>query len=114
MYAVWSAFRSSIAPLLIAAYIAYLGYGAIAGAAGLTVLGRLQKEERELAAEVAAIKAKREALQQRADLLHPNSLDPEMMEERIRAVLGYVREGDVVIPRAEIEKALEAEPAVRR
>lgn len=113
MHAVWSLFKSLIAPLLIAAYVVYLAYGAVAGAAGWSALKRLRAEEAALKAEVGAIRAHREALQRRADLLNPHSLDPEMMEERIRAVLGYARDGDVVIPRAEVDKALTAKPPSR-
>lgn len=105
MHVVWTVFRTLIGPLLIAAYIVYLAYGAVAGAAGLSALKRLQAEETALKAEVEAIRAHREALQRRADLLNPHSLDPEMMEERIRAVLGYARDGDIVVPREEIDKA---------
>ena len=108
MHAAWSLFKTSIGPLLIAAYIIYFAWGAVAGAAGLSALKRLKAEEAALRAEVDAVRAHRESLQRRADLLNPHSLDPEMMEERIRAVLGYAREGDVVIPRAEIDKAIRA------
>jgi cell division protein FtsB len=106
MHYLWSAFKSFIGPLLVATYIVYLTYGAFAGAAGYSALKRLESEESVLRAEVQAIRDRREAMQKRADLLNPNSLDPEMMEERIRAVLGYAREGDIVIPREEIDRII--------
>lgn len=110
MHSLWFAFKSLIGPLFVAAYIAYLTYGAIAGAAGFSALQRLKVEEAALKAEVDAITNRREAMQKQADLLNPHSLDPELMEERIRAVLGYARKGDIVIPRAEIDRVLRAEP----
>lgn len=106
MHPFWSAFKSFVGPLLVAAYIVYLSYGAVAGAAGLSALKRLKVEEASLQAEVEAIKKSRQAMQKRADLLNPHSLDPELLEERIRAVLGYAREGDIVIPRAELDHIL--------
>ena len=106
MHSLWSAFKSFLGPLLVAAYIVYLAYGALAGAAGYSALKRLGAEEAALKAEVDAITERRVAMQKRADLLNPHSLDPELMEERIRAVLGYAREGDIVIPRAEIDRIL--------
>lgn len=109
MHSLWSAFKSFVGPLLVAAYIVYLTYGALAGAAGYSALKRLQTEENVLRAEVQAIKDRRGAMQKRADLLNPHSLDPEMMEERIRAVLGYAREGDIVIPRAEIDRMIRSQ-----
>lgn len=109
MHSLWSVFKSFIGPLLVAAYIAYLAYGAIAGAAGYSALKRLQAEQTALKTEVDAIRERREAMQKRADRLNPHSLDPELMEERIRAVLGYAREGDIVVPRAEIDQILRAD-----
>ena len=53
----------------------------------------------------------RDTLAIRADLLNSKSLDPDLAEERIRAVLGYSREGDVVIPRREIDALLQDAPA---
>ena len=35
------------------------------------------------------------------------SLDPDMLDEKIRSVLGYAAEGDIVIPRDEFERLLE-------
>lgn len=95
----------------MAAYVAYLAYGAIAGAAGLVALKRLNAQKTDLSAEVTAIKARRLILQRHADLLNPRSLDPEMLEERIRAVLGYARDGDLVIPTSEIDRMIAAHAA---
>lgn len=114
MHSLWSAFKSFVGPLLVAAYIVYLTYGAISGAAGYSALKRLRAEETALRAEVDAISARRQAMQKRADLLNPRSLDPELMEERIRAVLGYAREGDIVVPRAEIDRILRAREATAK
>ena len=51
-------------------------------------VARLQYEE---------IKARRMELEHRVRLLHPNSLDPDMLDERARLMLNYGHEDDVVV-----------------
>ena len=57
-------------------------------------------------AELNELHARRLELEKRADLLNSSSLDPDLLDERIRAVLGYSREGDVVISRRELDRLL--------
>lgn len=99
-------FRDIAFPALLACWVAYLGYGAIAGAAGYRHLSTLKKEAADKRIELELIQERRLVLSQRAKLLHPRSLDADMIDERIRAVLGYAEEGDVVVPRDEIERVI--------
>lgn len=82
------------------------GYGALLGPASHQALKRLEREKEEIASQVAILEAQRDALQNRARLLNPNSLDPDILDERARAVLGYVAPGDVVIHRDQFEDIL--------
>lgn len=104
-------FRDVAAPALIACWIAYLGYGAIAGASGYRVLAELREEAAEKRAALEAARARRAILAHRAELLNPRSLDPDMIDERIRTVLGYARPDDIVIPRDELDRLLKAAEA---
>lgn len=104
-------FRDVAAPALIACWIAYLGYGAIAGASGYRVLGELRTEGAAKRALFEETLARRLVLSQRAKLLNPHSLDPDMIDERIRAVLGYASPGDLVVPRDELDRMVEAAKA---
>ncbi|NWG71343.1 MAG: septum formation initiator family protein [Parvularculaceae bacterium] len=102
------AFAKEVAlPALFACWIAYLAYGAVAGAASYRTLRGLNAEIAAHKTELAEISARRAALQKRAELLNPKSLDPDVVDERVRAVLGYARPGDIVLPRSEIERLLE-------
>lgn len=105
--------RDIIAPALFACWVAYMAYGAVAGAAGFRVLKKLEADLAAQRAELEGIEARRAALERRAKLLNPKSLDRDMIDERIRSVLGYAREGDIVIPRAEVERLLAAGAAAR-
>ena len=39
----------------------------------------------------------REALERRVKMLRPGSIDPDLLDERARAVLGFVRASEIVI-----------------
>lgn len=101
------------APGVIALWVVYLGYGAFAGAAGFGVLADLEAERDEKQAALDETRVRREALAHHAKLLNPKSLDPDMIDERIRAVLGYTQTEDIVIPRAELEMLLSEQHAER-
>ena len=96
-------------PALVLCWAAVLIYSAVAGSTGYRALSALETELEDKASEVDALEARRETLAKRADLLNSKSLDPDLVDERIRAVLGYSREGDVIIPRREAETLLGAD-----
>lgn len=96
-------------PVLVLCWAAILIYSAVAGDSGYRALGALEAELEDKVAEVDALQLRREALAKRADLLNSKSLDPDLVDERIRDVLGYSREGDIVIPRRELDAVLRAE-----
>ncbi len=96
-------------PALVMCLTGILVWGATASDTGYRALGQLQDEAETKTAELDALKARRQELEKRADLLNPKSLDPDILDERIRTVLGYSREGDVVIPRRELDRLLNEE-----
>lgn len=96
-----------VAPALIVCWTAFLAIDAIAGPTGFRALREARAEVAAKRAEVAALTARREALERTAGQLHRRSLDPDLLEEKIRSVLGYAAEGDIVIPRDEFDRLLE-------
>lgn len=97
-------------PALVLCLTAILLYSAVVSDTGYRSLARLQKEAEIEATKLDALETRRRALEKRANLLNSKSLDPDLLDERIRSVLGYSREGDVVIPRRELDRLLD-EPA---
>jgi cell division protein FtsB len=95
-----------IAPAVFICWIGYFSYGAVVGATGVRALRTLEAEVQSKSSEVAELAAERRRLQIVADQLNPNSLDPDMAEEKIRTVLGYAEEGDLVISRDQLEEIL--------
>ncbi len=102
----WRLITDIIAPAFFTCWIGYLAYDAVVGATGYRVLRKLQAEVDAKAAEVDTLAAQRRMLETVARQLNPKSLDPDMVEEKIRSVLGYVADGDVVIPRDQLEEVL--------
>ena len=87
-----------IAPPVIAACLAaYFGYHAIQGERGLLVWLSLKQDLAQARATQMALAETRTALERRVMLLRPDSLDPDMLDERAHAVLNYGREDEVII-----------------
>jgi cell division protein FtsB len=93
--------RSSAIPLIAVALTAYFGYHAFNGDHGLFAKLRLERQVETLRTELQLVRSERQALERRAVLLRPESLDPDMIEERVREMLNFVHPNDVMILRAE-------------
>ncbi len=95
-----------VAPALILCWAAIFIYNAAAGDSGFGALAVLDREVAAKTDEVDALRARRVALENKADRLSSKSLDPDLAEERIRRILGYARDGDVIVTAPELEEAL--------
>ena len=100
-------FLRTVAPALCVMTIIYFAYAATLGPNGVREGVRAARARDALAIEVAAIKAQRDHMRLIADQLNPKGIDPDLLDEKIRSVLGYVAKGDVVIPREEFDRILE-------
>jgi cell division protein FtsB len=87
-----------IGPVIAATVFAYFAYHAVQGDRGLLAWFTLGQRVEDARLEYERISAKREDLAARVRLLQPGSLDRDLLEERVRAMLGYVHRDDVVIP----------------
>jgi cell division protein FtsB len=81
---------------LAALMIGYFGVNAFTGARGLKAKHDLDQQTRELSAEITRLKAERAQWQRRVALLRSDRLDPDMLDERARALIDYVDPRDVV------------------
>ena len=84
--------------LLVLAGIVNFGYHALQGDFGLFSLMQIEAEEDSLAADLAALRRERAALENLAVRLSEGYLDLDLLDERARAVLGHMRP-DEVTPR---------------
>lgn len=89
--------RHIVGPFMGICATAYFIYHAIQGDRGLIALWHLRQELRQQESELAAISAERFVIEKRVTLLRPESLDPDMIEERARAVLNVGEKEDLII-----------------
>jgi cell division protein FtsB len=87
--------------------ISYFAFAATLGPYGVREAARAASARDALAIEVLEIEAQRERMLLIADQLNPNAIDPDLLDEKIRTVLGYVAPGDIVIPREELDRILQ-------
>jgi cell division protein FtsB len=83
---------------IAALVIGYFGVNAYTGSRGLKAKQDLDREIGALGAELAALKAERAEWERRVSLLKSESLDPDMLDERARALLNYADPRDLVLP----------------
>jgi cell division protein FtsB len=70
--------------------IGYFGVNAFTGNHGLRAKQDLDQQYAALSDELARIKRERAEWQRRVALLKSESIDPDTLDERARAVLGYI------------------------
>ncbi len=77
--------------------VVYFAYHAVNGDRGL--MAWIELKDKVEAAETAArdVAQERRVIANRVRLLHPEHLDPDMVEERARIMLNYAYAGDVVV-----------------
>lgn len=83
--------------LALLAGVAYFSFHAFRGRYGLVahdeqtaLIGRLEAQRAELDREISALEA-------RVKGLGEEDLDPDLLEERLRATLGYLKENEVIL-----------------
>jgi cell division protein FtsB len=80
-----------------ALFIGYFGVNAFTGAHGLRAQADLDKQLASMDGELAHLKAERAVWERRMALLRSDNIDPDMLDERARALLGYVDPRDVTV-----------------
>jgi len=97
--------RSSTAgfliPIIGVAVIGYFVYHGLHGARGFWASQQREAEVAVLEKELAELRHERKVLEQHVSLLRPESLDPDMLEERARVLLNVAHPNDIVIMRGE-------------
>jgi len=89
--------RHVIGPLIGVGAVAYFAYHTVEGDRGVLAWIRLKNEILEAELQLAKVTTERQALEHRVLLLRPDHLDPDMLEERARAMLNMGREDEMVI-----------------
>jgi cell division protein FtsB len=78
-------------------FIGYFAVNAFTGDHGLRAQQDLDQQMAEMKAELARLKGERATWERRVVLLRSDRLDPDMLEERVRALLDSVDPRDVTL-----------------
>ena len=84
-------------PLLGIALTGYFAYHLVEGDRGLKAWFRLNRELQAATANLETVRGQRAALDLRVSNLRPDHVDPDLLDERIRATLNLVSPDDIVI-----------------
>jgi cell division protein FtsB len=90
-------FSAFIFPLLACGVGGYFAYNLQTGDHGLKARADLERRKEVLAGELAGLKDVRARLERDVSLLRPESLDPDMLDERARAILNLANKDDLVM-----------------
>ena len=83
--------------ILAAAFIGYFAVNAFTGNRGLRAQLDLEQQMASIKDELDGLKSERAEWEQRVSLLRSDRIDPDMLEERGRALLDYVDPRDVTL-----------------
>jgi cell division protein FtsB len=83
--------------LVAALIIGYFGLSAYTGAHGLKAKQDLAQQQASLTRDLERVTAERKQWEHRVSLLQSDNLDPDMLDERARAMLNYVHPRDLTL-----------------
>ena len=89
--------RFVLGPVVGMALTGYFAYHLVEGDRGLLAWLSLTREIRLATANLDAVRAERGAVDLKVSNLRPDHLDPDLLDERIRATLNLVSPDDIVI-----------------
>ena len=89
--------RHILGPLLGLTAVVYFAYHTVEGDRGVLAWMRLQTKLDEAELQLSKVTSDRQELEHRVLLLRPDHLDPDMLEERARAMLNMGHDGEQVI-----------------
>lgn len=96
-----SRLRGLIVPACSIAVTLYFGYHVFYGDHGIFAWQRLEAQAAELDRDRDRVKQERLALEKKVQLLRPESIDPDLLDERVRATLNFAHANDVILFPAE-------------
>ena len=89
--------RQALIPLVCLVVLGYFAYHAVYGRHGFIAWLDIQNRVDTLEHQLVELRGQREQLDRQVALLRPESLDPDLLDARARAALGYAGPNEVVI-----------------
>lgn len=89
--------RPLIVPTIAIGFSAYFAWHAWHGAFGIEARRDLERQTARVQAELDTLRADRQTLEHRVALLRANSLESDMLDERVREILGFANRNDLIV-----------------
>ena len=89
--------RRTILSIIGACIVASFLYHMIEGDRGWFAMLRLQQQVRDAQASLSQVQKDRQELEHRTQLMRPNSLDPDLLDEKSRELLNYSKPNEIVV-----------------
>jgi cell division protein FtsB len=90
-------FKAFICPMLALGAAGYFAYHLQIGDHGMRARADLEARKAVLEGELAGLEEVRGRLERDVSLLRPESLDPDMLDERARAILNLAHSDDLIM-----------------
>jgi cell division protein FtsB len=87
----------TVASALGACVVGYFLYHTVQGDRGWLSMLRLQQQVNERQGELAQLQNDHHELEHRVQLMRPDSLDPDLLDEESRQLLNYSKPNEIVI-----------------
>jgi len=86
-------------PLVCLGLVGYFAYHLVEGNRGIEARDRLEGRIEALEGQLDGLRAVRKRIERDVALMRAERLDPDMLDERARAILNLAHPNDIVIPR---------------
>lgn len=86
-----------VGPLFGIVVVSYFAYHTVHGDRGVLALLQMQDRVAEAEQRLHTLQTEKKHWDSRVKLLYPESLDRDMLDERVRIMLGYARADDLVV-----------------
>jgi cell division protein FtsB len=86
-----------ILPFIALTLIIYFGYHLIHGDHGWLAWKQLETKLDESKSKLEQLDKEQKVWENRVQLMRPETLDPDMLDERVRHVLGNIKEDEVLV-----------------
>ena len=86
-----------IAPIVAACLVSYFAYYTIDGPRGFKTMTKVQSDITIAETRLDVLQTQSAALEKQVAHLRSNNLDPDLLDERARAVLNFTKPNDLII-----------------
>ncbi len=95
--------KAILVPGVLFSLAGYFGYHMMHGGHGIKAWSEVEDKLETNQQQLAKLKGQQDTLEHQVALLRPESLDPDLLEEQARKVLGLANPNEIVVLRPEME-----------